>query len=378
MHVGVRNYTFALKALLESRGHTVHLVIRDADGHWYGLAFTDPEFEQNNGAADLRLEGPPAQMMLRFYSQTGGKPRIPMFRTALGAAFPPNWFDLCIITAPWCVRFEERLPCATVLGLVHDVIPNIHALVRDTHPFAFADEHRAGYQYYLRHCDGIIVNSMDTAASFQRFFGTGCPVTALPPLVPKRFLAAPAPTCERNKSLLLAGPLDPRKGLAQLPSFINALRLELDSVTMFGAMRCRETEALDFFRTLRIDNLVWYPQISAAALVALYGQSRLMLFPSTEEGLGIPLIEAQWMGARVVVRNKSPMRDLAQPGSIFLAESPLQDGAAAEAEQYGAILREALVDDGFDHAGLAAATRQRFDPRFAWMALAGLVPALAV
>jgi glycosyltransferase involved in cell wall biosynthesis len=371
-HVGVRNYVFALKGLIESQGHGAHLIIIDPDQQWYSLHFADWRFEEDNGAADLRIAGPPREMLRQFYGRGHVGTVNQVHRVALGSRFPSDLFDLCIITAPWAVRFEDRLPSTRLLGLVHDVIPNIHALVKETHPFAFADEHRRGYEYYLHHCDGIIANSLDTAQSFKQLFGGGERVQPLPPLVPKAFWSASVPQDRRNRSLLLAGPLDLRKGLKQLPDLLNSLEPECDSITMFGAIRCQETDAYEFFRALRTEKLIWYPTISSAELVRLYGQSRLLLFPSIEEGLGIPIIEAQWMGARVAVRAKSPMRDLALNGNLLLDERPDPKGSEAEAKRYAPDLIEILEDDGFDHVQLAETARKCFHPDVVLAALSRL------
>ncbi|WP_157959673.1 glycosyltransferase [Devosia submarina] len=371
-HVGVRNYIFALKALIEKHGHATHLIMIDQDQQWYSIHYANHGFEENNGGTDIRIAAAPRDMLRQFYARAATSRRSDVHKVALGSRFPAGLFDMCIITAPWAVRFDERLPGTLLLGLVHDVIPNIHALVKPTHPFGFADEHRRGYEYYLRHCDAIITNSADTAKSFEQFFGGGRRVQPLPPLVPKAFLSAPVPQDQRGNTVLLAGPLDPRKGLQQLPALLNSLDAACDSVTMFGAIRCRETDAHDFFRALRTEHLIWYPTISAAELVRLYARSRLLLFPSLEEGLGIPIIEAQWMGARVAVRAKSPMRDLALEGHVLLDERPDPAGAEKEAQHYAPLLLNALQDKAFDHAKLAETARRRFNPEVALSVLSRL------
>ncbi|MFQ3587664.1 MAG: glycosyltransferase family 1 protein [Fimbriimonadaceae bacterium] len=68
-------------------------------------------------------------------------------------------------------------------------------------------------------------------------------------------------------------------------------------------------------------------------VVALYNLAHALLFPSLDEGFGLPIIEAQACGCPVVTSDRRPMRDVA--GDSALLVDPLDaEGAAARVAQH--------------------------------------------
>ena len=77
---------------------------------------------------------------------------------------------------------------------------------------------------------------------------------------------------------------------------------------------------------------------------------KILLFPSKDEGLGIPIIEAQYFGCRVLTTDKEPMRSLVMPGSELMLEGV--EGNVG--------LLSKMLEGSFDHSELGIVSRKRF------------------
>jgi glycosyltransferase involved in cell wall biosynthesis len=277
----------------------------------------------------------------------------------IGTTLAMENYDVALITNPWMVWWRERLAARTTMGLVLDLIPSLFGVMLDEgKPFGFAHLHEIGFRYYEEQCDRVLTISEHTRDMYLEFVRgrrpgkKGPEVVAIPPFAPYSSLAEPGDVCpsKRAARIALAGCFDLRKGLRELPDLLNGLAADLDEVVIYGGLRCRPADAEAFFNSLRIDRVVWHLGATAEEVHGIYGSSRLLLFPSKHEGLGLPLIEAQLEGCRVATYPVSPMKELGLTGAISLAETP------AESIQR---LREALRQR-FDHAALRAEARDVF------------------
>jgi glycosyltransferase involved in cell wall biosynthesis len=89
--------------------------------------------------------------------------------------------------------------------------------------------------------------------------------------------------------------------------------------------------------------------ISHDLLRALYTRATTLVFPSTLEGFGWPIIEAQAAGCPVVTTNRPPMTEVGGDAAVYIDPSNLEDAAtillAALAD------RSSLSERGIDNAG---------------------------
>lgn len=108
------------------------------------------------------------------------------------------------------------------------------------------------------------------------------------------------------------------------------------------------------------ERIVEIPEIATAVLEALYGAAFALLFPSFEEGFGVPIIEAQQCGCPVVCSDIPVFREIAEHTT---AMAPANDAPALGACLHALLQpdrRNALVAAGvanaarFSRTGMAA------------------------
>lgn len=373
-HWGVRVYLYSLAAILRRHGWVVDFVCPHlssaGDPRWYRLHVLD---ESLFSSAAPSAAGTPAEVWtaLReaafrtsastsFWSLPVGLRRPAVM--PLGSTLTFEQYDLALITNPWMVKWRERLPARKTVGLVLDLIPNLFGLLLDDgKPFAFAHQHEAGFRYYEQSCDAVVTISQATSDAYldlvrsRRPGSSGPAVVTLPPIAPYDALDEPVRPCppRRAARIALAGCFDLRKGLRELPRLLNGLADVLEEVVIYGGVRCRKADVEAFFEDLAVDRVVWHLGATSAQVHDIFRRSRVLLFPSKFEGLGLPLIEAQLEGCRVATYPISPMRDLALRGGVTLSDDP---------DESVGRLRAALAED-FPHAALRADARAVFVDR---------------
>lgn len=118
--------------------------------------------------------------------------------------------------------------------------------------------------------------------------------------------------------LMYTGGFDVRKNVDALVSAFADLPAAIrDSHQLVIACDCPEIEKarlLDIGRShgLAADALVITGFIPDAHLAALYSLAKLFVFPSLEEGFGLPVLEAMRCGAPVIASNRSSMPELVE------------------------------------------------------------------
>lgn len=361
VHVGVRNYLFSVRRLLQRRAKVDFVSFYRSDAgrpQWYRIALTDERFAVDNGLRTDRVyRGRPADVLEAWRADQSAPEAVrhPVAYTHFGPDLARERYDAAVISNPWMLRLDERVPVPEQYGLAYDAIPNRYVLTNANTPWVFANEHVHGFAYFRKHCRATFAISGATRDDLVRFFDHDPNRThALPPMIPATYFDPAIPAVARDNSLVLASPLDKRKGLAVLPDMINAVADRFRRLFIYGGPRCPADELEVFFKALDPDiRLRWYARARAVTVKKLFARSRLLLFPSFEEGLGLPIIEAQMCGCRVAARPIEPMKSLMLDGSITV-------GADAKALTAG--MAAALDDASYDHARLRESAIERFHP----------------
>ena len=188
-------------------------------------------------------------------------------------------------------------------------------------------------RFSARHAQALIAVSRHTADRLRARLAPEAPVVVAPHGVDHaRFSPAPRGDAEdlarlehlgiRPPYLAFAGTLEPRK---DLPALIDAfaglapsqpdLRLVLAGRDGWGATAVRDAAAASGVTT-RILRPGWLP---GAALAPFFRQAEAVVYPSLEEGFGLPALEALACGAALVTTTGSAMAEVVGDAARLVA-----------------------------------------------------------
>lgn len=311
-HVGVRNLIFSIYKALIDNDVLVDFLSYDYHGKsisWFKIWLDELSIINNYSNIDSFVEGNSNELIKTYLLDTfqrksfdNTQERINISR--IGNSINELAYEGIIISAPWVITSDIFPIESKLYGIVYDMIPNNYVLDKLNKPMEFAYEHLYGYQLYTKYCERIFSISNATKKSFDGYFSSNNKKSyVLPPAVPNylRLYYDDNIFLERENNIILAGPWDPRKGILRIPKILNPLAKKIDTLFIYGKPRCSTDDIKVFLEGLsNIKKIVWYEEISNTTLQMLYKKSKILLFPSENEGLGLPLIEAQMQGCRVV------------------------------------------------------------------------------
>ena len=359
-HFGVRNLFMTLKSICDQQYETEFLVHVPSEGRvsWYVCDMTG--YLKNNAKREQCVEFDAEKWanyinystFQEFIRKNGtGQVVQNQYFQSIGQDLQVEDYDLLVFTNPWLIDFEGKLPAKKLVGIIYDITANKFALTKPTLDFNWAYQHNRGYLYYNRYCDVLFGDSVKTAQEYNEYYRTDLCV-GLPPFPPYAFRGAEYTGEKKENAMVLAAPFDPRKGIEQMPELINCAADLIDTLYIFGMPRCPEEMFDKFFKSLKVRQIKYYPFIEDEELISLYKRCKVLLFPSLEEGLGIPIIEAQVCGCPVVTTDLRPMNQLVGPGCYLLKEGAAEENASA--------IRSMMSGDDLDYVTMSRETKKRF------------------
>jgi glycosyltransferase involved in cell wall biosynthesis len=221
---------------------------------------------------------------------------------------------------------RSKVPCVVT---VHDLTFFDHAEWHEPSKVAWF---RAAMRYSVGHAAAIICVSEITAGRLRDVLSPRCPVVVVPHGVDQACFVADEPSpgadgevLERlglhRPYLLHLGTLEPRKGVADLVAAFDRLsgdRPELELILAGGtgwkAGPVMQSVAKARSRE-RIRRLGYVPDADVPALLR---RARAVVYPSLEEGFGLPALEALACGTPLVTTSGTSMAELAGDSALLV------------------------------------------------------------
>lgn len=125
--------------------------------------------------------------------------------------------------------------------------------------------------------------------------------------------------------ILAVGSLDPRKNLNNLIQAYLKLNNPNIKLVLIGQKHA-SFATIDFkIPKERVNDIIFTGYVSDTELIRYYKNAKLFVFPSIEEGFGIPPLEAMQCGCPVAVSNTSCMPEICGDGAIYFDPLNIED-----------------------------------------------------
>ncbi len=158
-----------------------------------------------------------------------------------------------------------------------------------------------------------------------------------------------------DKYYLHVGARRPHKNVATIVRALSLLP-EDEHLVLVGSLDARFRDPVpDIARSLGVNGrLIHFPSVTEEDLLALYAGARAFLYPSLDEGFGLPLLEAMAAGRPVIASDIPVFREVAATAAILVP--PLVPKAWADAARAldDPVRRQQLVSEGLRAASDAS------------------------
>lgn len=199
----------------------------------------------------------------------------------------------------------------------------------------------------IRNSDLIICVSHNTAKDLMRF----CPVTPEKIRVVHNGVSdvyTPSSIYDKTNEVVFVGARGWYKNFAMA---VEALKCHPElklSIVGGGALTPDEMALLD---TNIPDRYQWLGRVSDEDLNIIYNRAHCLLYPSSYEGFGIPVIEAMKAGCPVIAVRSSSIPEVAGDAAILVEQAEVMQFDRALNTLRDANFRSEMIQNGFIQAG---------------------------
>jgi glycosyltransferase involved in cell wall biosynthesis len=197
------------------------------------------------------------------------------------------------------------------------------------------------YKLPVKKATAITVISENTRKDLIRF--TGCPagkVRVIPDFVDSSYKPAPY-TFKRDNPVILFIGTAPNKNLGRLIEALSGIRARLEIIGFPDEQNKAALKAANISYSV-------FNVLSPEEMAGKYRNADIIAFPSTYEGFGLPILEAQATGRPVLTSAVSPMKEVAGNGACLVDPFRVEDirnGLCRIMED--ADYRDHLIREGF-------------------------------
>lgn len=166
-------------------------------------------------------------------------------------------------------------------------------------------------EWPVKHCS--IITTISEATRNEIIRNTNCAekkIVVIPDPLNKQFTYVEKAFNKKNPLILQVGTW-PNKNLERVAAAMNGLpcRLSIIGVLSEGQKKILTQNNIEYSNSSRLSDEELFQQ---------YVNADIVLFASTFEGFGLPVIEAQATGRALITSNISPMKEVAGDGACFI------------------------------------------------------------
>jgi glycosyltransferase involved in cell wall biosynthesis len=266
--------------------------------------------------------------------------------------FSPNWM------VPYLAFLKKAPDACKLVVTIHDLIP----LARPGHaPKALKSRLFFIFKWLMKRtarcADGILTPSEHSRSDVFQYLGVpisnSAKVAAIPEAAAEEYVPGAGPRT-KPPELLYVGRFDPYKNAVLL---IRAFKKVADQhaevrLRIIGSPDPRYPEAADLANELGVnDRITWQGYADSADLLRAYQTATALVFPSSYEGFGLPILEAMACATPVICSPVSSIPEAA--GDAALMFTP--DDADDLAEKILEMLTEPRLAQEYGRKGLERA-----------------------
>lgn len=256
------------------------------------------------------------------------------------------------------------LPVTTRALMVHDLLP-LH--FPELFKGSYAKSVSLALKFSIKRAEILLANSEDTKRDIISMFNVPARKVHVTPLGPGNVVApkkpeeVPESDIQRlgirfARYVLTLSSIGPRKNIPRLVHAMSILTSKPEyadiGLVIGGAAEYKAGEVNDAVIQHKMQGHVLFPgYIPDSALPSLFARAELFVYPSLNEGFGLPVLEAMLLGAPCCTSARGALTEVGGDAALYFDPEQPQDIAACMHEVLRSEeMRSQMVSRGFEQA----------------------------